>query len=93
MKRFVVALGLGLLAGASIATPIQEVGAQVLPSPTPTLRPVVVPTRAPTVAATTSRTTTPRAGGFPIEVALPLLAGGGAALGGGALLLRRRKRD
>lgn len=92
MKRLVIGLGLGLLAGASIATPPSEVGAQAVASPTPTLRPIVLPTRAPTVAATTARTTAPRAGGFPIELALPLLAGGGAALGGGALLLRRRQQ-
>jgi hypothetical protein len=39
---------------------------------------------------TTTTTTTPNAGGFPVELALPALAGGLAAIGGGTYLLRRR---
>jgi hypothetical protein len=46
------------------------------------------PRPAPTPAARPA----PRAGGFPIELALPLLAGGGAAIGGGVLLLRRGRK-
>jgi hypothetical protein len=38
----------------------------------------------------TSQTSPPRAGGFPLELALPVLAGGVAAIGGGSLLLRRK---
>lgn len=34
----------------------------------------------------------PRAGGFPIEMAAPLLAGGAAAVGAGAYWLRRKRR-
>jgi hypothetical protein len=39
---------------------------------------------------TTTTTTTPNAGGFPLELALPALAGGLAAIGGGTYLLRRK---
>ncbi len=38
----------------------------------------------------TTSQTMPRAGGFPIELALPALAGGLAAIGGGTYLLRRK---
>jgi hypothetical protein len=50
---------------------------------------VTVPTPRPTTITTT---TAPRAGGVPLELALPLLSGGDAMLGGGAVLLRRRQR-
>jgi hypothetical protein len=46
----------------------------------------------PTPRPTTTTTTAPRAGGVPLELALPLLSGGVAMLGGGAVLLRRRQR-
>jgi hypothetical protein len=72
-------------------------------TPTPFRFPVVTPTpfRAPvtttapsTTTGVTTRTTTttpaPRAGGLPLELALPALAGGLAAIGGGSYLLRRR---
>jgi LPXTG-motif cell wall-anchored protein len=49
---------------------------------------VTVPTPRPTTT-----TTAPRAGGVPLELALPLLSGGVAMLGGGAVLLRRRQRQ
>ena len=42
--------------------------------------------------ATTTTSSAPRAGGFPLELAFPLLAGGGAAMGAGAYLLRRGRR-
>jgi hypothetical protein len=92
VKRLLI--GLGLLLSASMVGPAAVVGAQAVPSPspTPTLRPIVLPTQ-PATKVSVSTGTAPRAGGFPIEVALPLLAGGGAAaLGGSALLLRRRQR-
>jgi hypothetical protein len=88
VKRLII--GLGLLLSAAMVGPSAEVGAQVVPSPTATLRPIVLPTASPAAVQRPA----PRAGGFPIEVALPLLAGGGAAaIGGSALLLRRRGRS
>ena len=40
----------------------------------------------------TTTTTAPRAGGVPLDLALPLLAGGASAFGGGVYLLRRGRR-
>ena len=92
-------LALALLLGAS-AIPAWQASAQVQvgpdatsvqqaqPTPKPTVPAVVVqpkPAGAPTTVA-------PRAGGFPMELAMPLLAGGAAALGGGAYLLRCGKK-
>ena len=74
-------------------------------TPTPFRFPVVTPTpfRAPVtttapstttgVRTTTTTTTAPRAGGLPLELALPALAGGLAAIGGGSYLLRRRTHE
>jgi hypothetical protein len=68
--------------------------AQQLPTPTPFR--FLTPTPFTTVPSTTTRTTTttstvaPRTGGFPMELALPALAGGLAAIGGGSVLLRRK---
>jgi plastocyanin len=62
--------------------------AQQMPTPTPFR---FIPS---TGTTTTTTAPAPRAGGIPIEVALPLLAGGASALSGGAYLLRRgRRRD
>jgi hypothetical protein len=44
----------------------------------------------PTPFVPSTTTTAPRAGGFPLELALPALAGGLAAIGGGSVLLRRK---
>jgi hypothetical protein len=46
----------------------------------------------PAASPTPVRPAAPRAGGFPVELALPLLAGGGAAIGGGVLMLRRGRK-
>jgi hypothetical protein len=65
--------------------------AQILPTPTPFrfLTPTVfVPST--TTSTSTTTTTPPRAGGFPMELAFPILAGGLAAIGGGSLVLRRK---
>ena len=43
-----------------------------------------------TTTTTQPATTAPRAGGIPLELALPALAGGLAAIGGGSFLLRRK---
>ena len=68
-----------------------SVGAQV-PTPTPFrfLTPTpFVPSKT-TTTTTAPTTTAPRAGGFPMELAIPALASGLAALGGGAYVLRRK---
>jgi plastocyanin len=65
------------------ATPVR------LATPTPFR---FVPSSTTTGATTTTTTTAPRAGGFPLELAGPLLAAGSTALGGGMFLLRRGRR-
>jgi hypothetical protein len=80
-KLFVI----GLFISTALAGPASEVAAQAQPSPVP-VRP------APTATPSTVRPA-PRAGGFPMELAFPLLAGGAASLGGGLYLLKRGKRD
>jgi hypothetical protein len=66
-----------------------QVVAQV---PTPTPFRFLTPTPGVPGSTTTAPTTTtaPRAGGFPLELAVPALAGGLAAIGGGSFLLRRK---
>ena len=94
MKRTLVALG--LLAATALAAPSLEPAAQAEPAnaplaqaqPTQPFRPPTTPTRAPGAPTTAA----PRAGGFPMELAFPLLAGGAAALGGGTYILRRGKK-
>jgi hypothetical protein len=79
-------------AGQTTPVPGQATPAagQTLPTPTPfrflTATPFVP---APSTGATT---TAPRAGGLPVELAMPLLVSGASALGGGLYLLRRRRR-
>ena len=63
--------------------------AQGVPTPTPFR--FVTPTPFTFVPSTTTTAPAPRAGGFPIELAIPALGAGLAALGGGATLLRRRR--
>jgi hypothetical protein len=80
---------IGSLVWIQVAT-TTSVGAQV-PTPTPFrfLTPTpFVPSKTTTTVPSTS--TPPRAGGFPMELAIPALAGGLAALGGGAYVLRRK---
>jgi hypothetical protein len=86
----------GLLIGSIIWLQVAtstSVGAQV-PTPTPfrflTPTPFVPSKTTTTTAPTTTTTTAPRAGGFPMELAIPALASGLAALGGGAYVLRRK---
>jgi hypothetical protein len=73
-----------------------EILAQVPPTPTPfrflTPTPFVPSKTTTTTTTTVPGQTMPRAGGFPLELALPVLAGGIAAIGGGSLLLRRKNR-
>jgi hypothetical protein len=68
---------------------MSQVVAQALPTPTP-FRFLTPTPFAPGASTTTTTTTVPRAGGFPMELALPALAGGLAAIGGGSFLLRRK---
>jgi hypothetical protein len=91
--------GLVWLQAASSASALPQVIAQVA-TPTPfrflTPTPISAPSKVTTgtTTGTTSVTTTttpaPRAGGFPMELAFPALAGGVAAISGGAYLLRRK---
>jgi hypothetical protein len=69
---------------------LPQVVAQQLPTPTPFRFLTPVP-NAPVTTTTTTTSTAPRAGGFPLELALPALAGGLAAIGGGSFLIRRKK--
>src|SRR5687768_8216007 len=86
-----VALIVGtVLSGYAVSSASAVPNAQV-PTPTPFrfLTPTpLVPSKTTT---TTTTTRTPTAGGFPIELAVPALAGGLAAIGGGAYLFRRKK--
>ena len=65
--------------------------AQALPTPTPFrfLTPTPFVPGASTTTTTTS-STAPKAGGFPMELAFPILAGGLVAIGGGSLVLKRK---
>jgi hypothetical protein len=83
---------LGLQVAVVLAAGPQEyampqVESQVIPTPTPFRFLTPVPNTTTTVTTTQ---TPPRAGGFPMELALPTLAGGLAAIGGGSFLLRRK---
>lgn len=89
---FTVLVGVALAAGPD--TVAQSTVSQALPTPTPFR--FLTPTPFVPGASTTTRTTTtttarpPNAGGFPMELAFPILAGGLAAIGGGSLVLRRK---
>ena len=81
--------GVVWLQAASSAEAIPQVIAQVAtPTPFRFLTPTpFIPSK---VTTTTVTQPAPRAGGFPMELALPALASGAAAIGGGAYLLRRK---
>ena len=68
---------------------MSQVVAQALPTPTP-FRFLTPTPFLPSTGTTTTTQPAPRAGGFPMELALPALAGGLAAIGGGSFLLRRK---
>ena|SRR5579864_1243426 len=93
----ILAIWLTVLVGAALAagpdTVADSAVAQALATPTPFrfLTPTpFVPGASTTTSTTTTTTTAPRAGGFPMELAFPILAGGLAAIGGGSLVLRRK---
>jgi hypothetical protein len=86
-RAFLAALLLGGIIWLQAALP-QASSAQV---PTPTPFRFLTPTPfVPSKVTTTTTQPAPRAGGFPMELALPALAGGAAAISGGAYLLRRK---
>src|SRR5882672_5034888 len=87
----VVQVAAAMAAGPETYAAAQVVGQQ-LPTPTP-FRFVTPAPSSPSTTTTTTTTTAPRAGGFPLELALPALAGGLAAIGGGSFLLRRKKAN
>ena len=92
----ILAIWLTVLVGVALAagpdTVAQSTVAQALATPTPFrfLTPTPFVPGASTTTSTTTATTAPRAGGFPMELAFPILAGGLAAIGGGSLVLRRK---
>lgn len=75
---------------------VSQVVSQAVPTPTPFrfLTPTPITPRTTTSTTTTTSTATsttaPKTGGFPLELALPALAGGLTAIGGGSFLLRRK---
>jgi plastocyanin len=77
-------------AAAAPAPAVPGAQGQATPTPFRFLTPTPFVSRPATTTTTT--TTAPRAGGVPIELALPLLAAGASALGGGTYLLRRSRR-
>ena len=86
----VVQVAVAVAAGPETYALPQVVGQQ-LPTPTPFRFLTPAPGTLPSTTTTTTTTVAPRAGGFPLELALPALAGGLAAIGGGSYLLRRKK--
>lgn len=96
MKRFlratVLPIGAALtMSIVAVTQPSPDVLAQAVPSPSPSPATVAAPAASP-VASPAAATPAPRAGGFPVELAWPMVAGGAAALGAGAYMLRRGKR-
>jgi hypothetical protein len=94
MAGAVLVLGLWLTAqvGAVAAEPdivAESSVAQALPTPTP-FRFLTPTPFVPGASTTTGSSTAPRAGGFPMDLAFPVLAAGLVAIGGGSLILRRK---
>ena len=106
LQATVLSIGAALtIITVALTLPAPGAFAQAVPSPSasPVVAPVVAPAAAPVVApaaapaaspaaSPASTAPAPRAGGFPMELAWPLLAGGAAAVGAGAVLLRRGRR-
>jgi hypothetical protein len=91
----VLTIWLTVQVGAALAAPNSMAAspevAQGLPTPTPFrfLTPTpFVPGASPQTSPNPA--TPPNAGGFPMELAFPILALGLAAVGGGSLVLRRK---
>ncbi|MBV9324287.1 MAG: hypothetical protein JO352_10920 [Chloroflexi bacterium] len=90
----VLAIWLAAQVGAVLAAPDSmaasvEVAQGTLPTPTP-FRFLTPTPFVPGATTTTRPATAPNAGGFPMELAFPILAGGLVAIGGGSLVLRRK---
>ena len=88
----VVQVAVALAAGPETYALPPVVGQQ-LATPTPFRFVAPAPGTIPNTTTTTTNATAPRAGGFPLELALPALVGGLAAIGGGSFLIRRKKPD
>lgn len=91
----IVGLWLAIQVGAVLAAgpesfSLNPAVAQQLPTPTPFRFLTPTPFVPGGSTTTTTTSTAPRAGGFPMELALPVLAGGLAAIGGGSFVLRRK---
>jgi hypothetical protein len=86
---FAIQVAVALAASPDTFAAPQVVAQVATPTPFRFLTPTpFVPSKTTT---TSTSTTTPRAGGFPMELAVPALAGGLAAIGGGTLLFRRKR--
>ena len=88
VTMLVVQVAVAMAAGPEMYAAPQVVGQQ-LPTPTPFR--FLTPTPGAPGTTTTTTAAPPRAGGFPLELALPALVGGLAAIGGGSYLIRRKK--
>ena len=88
---FTAQVGGALAAGPETAAQVTVAQGLATPTPFRFLTPTpFVPGSTTTTSTSTTSTTAPRAGGFPMELAFPILAGGLAAIGGGSLVLRRK---
>jgi hypothetical protein len=84
-----VQAAVALAAGPETFAAPQIIAQVATPTPFRFLTPTpFVPSKTTT---TTTTSPTPRAGGFPMDLAVPALAGGLAAIGGGTFLLRRKR--
>jgi hypothetical protein len=87
----ILTLWMTVLVGGALAAPAPELAQVATPTPFRFLTPTPF---APSGTTSTTTTTTtqrpPNAGGFPLELAFPILAGGLVAIGGGSLVLRRK---
>ncbi|MBV9579568.1 MAG: hypothetical protein JO057_13350 [Chloroflexi bacterium] len=91
----VLTIWLSAQVGAALAAPdtlsaSPELAQGVLATPTPFRFLTPTPFVPGATTTTTRPATAPNAGGFPMELAFPILAGGLAAIGGGSLVLRRK---
>jgi hypothetical protein len=95
LKLTILTVGAALtISLAALSQPAPGAFAQAGPSPSPSPAAPAAPAAAPAASpvASPAAAPAPRAGGVPMELAWPLLAGGAAAVGAGAVLLRRGRR-
>lgn len=86
---FTAQAALALAAGSETYAAPQVVAQAATATPFRFLTPTPFVSR-PATTTTTTTSPAPRAGGIPLELIVPALAGGAAAIGGGTFLLRRR---